>query len=271
MTQERVRIAAVIPARMASARFEGKPLHPFRGLPMVEHVRRRAALCPGFDEVVVATCDAAIAEAVRRHGGDVVMTSADHPTGTDRVAEAVKEIDCTHVMILQGDEPLLLPEWLEGFAAAIRQQPGIGAWNATARLADVAELEEPSVVKCVVSRGGRILLCFRRSPCLSTFAGQRAFVRKIVGVIAFERTRLLWLSALPPSPFEEAEGVEQSRILEHDEPIQSVDWPEGYPSVNVPSDVELVERALSEDPRQREILAEILDQGVPVPMRPEPR
>ncbi|MDP3768387.1 MAG: NTP transferase domain-containing protein, partial [Dehalococcoidia bacterium] len=104
------KIAAIIPARMASSRFPGKPLLDVRGLPMVEHVRRRAELCGRFSDVVVATCDWEIAAAVERFGGRCVMTSASHPGATDRVAEAAAALDCTHVVNVQGDELLILPE-----------------------------------------------------------------------------------------------------------------------------------------------------------------
>ena len=105
-----VRVAAIIPARMASSRLPGKPLLDIAGLPMIEHVRRRARRCRRFVEVVVATCDQEIAQAVKRYGGDVIMTSATHPAASDRVAEAMRHLDCTHVVNVQGDEILVLPE-----------------------------------------------------------------------------------------------------------------------------------------------------------------
>ena len=99
-----IKIAAVIPARMASIRFPGKPLIEIQGLPMIEHVRRRALLCGGFSEVLVATCDTEILEAVETFGGRVIMTSKEHIMASDRVAEAALNLDCTHVINVQGDE-----------------------------------------------------------------------------------------------------------------------------------------------------------------------
>src|SRR5574341_1485452 len=101
-----VRIAAIIPVRMGSVRLPGKPLLSLHNLPMVEHVRRRALLCPALQQVVVATCDQEIAKAVESYGGLVIMTSPLHRTGTDRAAEAASHLDSTHVLIVQGDEPL---------------------------------------------------------------------------------------------------------------------------------------------------------------------
>jgi 3-deoxy-manno-octulosonate cytidylyltransferase (CMP-KDO synthetase) len=122
---------------------------------MVEHVRRRALLCRGFTEVVVATCDREIAEVVEQHGGTVVMTSPEHPAATDRVAEAMQRLACTHVVNVQGDEILVLPSDLERFVRAIECEPARSAWNALARIERDAELSDPAIVKCAVSASGR--------------------------------------------------------------------------------------------------------------------
>ncbi len=101
-----MKIIAVIPAHMASVRFPRKILFQFHGLPMIEHVRRRALLSKAFDDVFVATCDEEIASVIRSFGGKIIMTANTHNNGTSRVAEAVKDIECSHVVLLQGDEPL---------------------------------------------------------------------------------------------------------------------------------------------------------------------
>ncbi|MZH03428.1 MAG: NTP transferase domain-containing protein, partial [Nitrospinae bacterium] len=155
-----MKIFAVIPAHLASIRFPRKILFPFHGLPMIEHVRRRALLSKAISEVVVATCDEEIAEAVRNFGGKVIMTANTHKNGTTRVAEAVKDIDCTHVILLQGDEPLLLPRHLDEFAEAIISNPESDAWNATGPIDSEDELDRHSFVKCAVSQSERILYCF---------------------------------------------------------------------------------------------------------------
>lgn len=256
-----VRIAALIPARLYSSRFPGKVMFPFFALPMVEHVRRRVLLCPGLSDVVVATCDPEVAEPVQAFGGSVVMTSSAHPTGTDRVAEALRSVDCTHVLIVQADEVLVLPEQLQQVVDAVRQHPEVRAWNATAPIAGQEDLEDRSVVKGVVSRSGKILLCSRKSPCLGGLAVQRIFMRKILGLIAFERDFLLDLTARLPAPLETSESVEQSRILEYDGELRSIDLSVSYPSVNLRTDVALVEGALAGDSIQRQVLARILQPG----------
>ena len=119
----RVRIAAIIPARMGSSRLPGKPLIDVHGLPMVEHVRRRVLRCRGFSDVVVATCDREIAEVIERYGGRCLMTSPAHPAATDRVAEAMRQLDCTHVVNVQGDEILVLASDLERMVSAMEAEP----------------------------------------------------------------------------------------------------------------------------------------------------
>jgi len=116
-------IIAVIPAHLASVRFPNKVLHNFYGLPMIEHVRRRALLSTVIKEVYVATCDTQIAETIKQFGGKVLLTSNNHKNGTTRVAEAIKDIDCSHVILLQGDEPLLLPRHIDKVALEINKSP----------------------------------------------------------------------------------------------------------------------------------------------------
>jgi len=157
----KTRIAAIIPARMASTRFPNKPLLEIEGLPMIEHVRRRALLCKGFAEVVVATCDEAIAFAVKRFDGKVVMTSDKHCIATERIVEAAQHLDCTHVVNVQGDEILLVPSDLEKMLGDIMSNPKGPVWNAIAPLTTKESLRDSSMVKCVVSQTDHLLFCSR--------------------------------------------------------------------------------------------------------------
>ena len=252
-----VRVAAIIPARLASGRFPGKPLLDIRGLPMVEHVRRRSVLCRKFTDVVVATCDREIASVVERFGGRVVMTSAAHPGATDRVAEAATHLDCTHVVNVQGDEILVLPEHLERMAEAIEAAPNEQAWNALGRIGSLGELSDPSIVKCVVSLAGRVLYCARNFPPMIAGDHLQGPVRKVLGLLGFHRAFLARYPAMPRTPLELQEGIDQSRIIEHDIVLQGVELPVGYPGINEPRDVALVERYLDEDPAQQAVLREI--------------
>lgn len=251
-------IVAVIPAHLASVRFPRKILFPFQGLPMIEHVRRRALLSDAVQDVYVATCDEEIAEKVRGYGGRVIMTAATHTNGTSRVAEAIRAIDCTHVLLLQGDEPLLLPRHLDRMAQAMDANPEGDAWNATGPIESAAELDRHSFVKCAVDRAGNILYCFRRTPCYSPFDVQAAFIRKILGIIAYRKDFLLKLAALQATPIEKAEFIEQMRIIENGCNLKSVPVSPSLPSVNEPHEADIVMAYIRQDDEQRALLEKIL-------------
>lgn len=251
------RVAAIVPARMASSRFPGKPLVAFHGLPMVEHVRRRAVLSGTFSDVVVATCDDEIARVVGSYGGRVIMTSDEHPSATDRVAEAGEHLDCTHVVNLQGDELLVLPEDLARMAGAISAAPGTAAWNAVGRVDSADELSDPSFVKCVLSRSGRILHCTRDLSALPVKPPYEP-VRKILGVLGFERSFLAGYRDLPRGPLELAESIDQCRPIENDVPLHAVEFRGGYIGINYPREAADAERYLVDDPLQREALDALL-------------
>lgn len=251
-------IVAVIPARLASTRFPRKALYPIHGLPMVEHVRRRALLSEAASEVFVATCDEEIADTVRSYGGRVIMTSADHINGTTRVAEAVADINCTHVMLLQGDEPLLLPRHLDVLAGAIKAAPDVPAWNVIGSIDAVEELDRASFVKCSVATSGNIIYCYRRSPCYSSFEAQQTFVKKLLGIMAYQKDFLLRLTKLPPSRIEKSESIEQLRILENGYELQSLLVSPSLPSINEPHELDAVLDCLRSDAEQCKLLEEIL-------------
>ncbi len=244
---------------MASTRLLGKPLRQIRGLPMVEHVRRRALLCRGFSEVIVATCDRQIQEAIEGLGGRVIMTSASHPAATDRVAEAARQLECTHVVNVQGDEILVLPEELERLVRAIEAEPMTPAWNALGPIEHVEELADRTAVKCAVSESGRVLFCSRdvsRVP-RGEDGGFEPF-RRVLGILGYRRDVLQRYGELSRTPLERAEEIDQSRIIEHDITLQGVAFAKGYPGINDLREVELVERYLEEDPAQRAVLERIV-------------
>ena len=253
-----VRISAIIPARMGSTRFPGKPMLRVRGLPMVEHVRRRAVLSGAFSAVVVATCDREIADAVERHGGAALMTSAAHQAATDRVAEAMEMLDCTHVVNVQGDEILVLPDDLARMVEQMAATPDELAWNAVAPIEQGAEMRDPAVVKCVISRSGRILFCSRDFSRLPLPGGEFEPVRRILGILGYGCAFLRRYTTMARTPLELAESIDQSRIIEHDVILHGIEFTRGYPGINEPREVPVVERLLDEDPRQREVLARIL-------------
>ncbi len=257
-----MRIVAIIPARLASSRLPRKPLLSIHGLPMIEHVRRRVIRCRELAEVAVATCDAEIADVVLSYGGKVIMTSPDHPGATDRVAEAMSHCDCSHVINVQGDEVLVLPQDLTEMVRAVAADPANAAWNAVGRVESQEELQDPSIVKLVVSGTNRVLFCTRD---LSHLKLNENFdpVRKSIGVMAYSRPFLERYGALSRTPLEIAQAIDQSRIIEHDLNLIAVDFARAYPSINEPREVGMVEQSLREDARQASMLKEILGAGKP--------
>lgn len=254
-----VRVAAIIPARMASSRLPGKPLLDIHGIPMVEHVRRRAMLCGRFSEVVVASCDDSIAQVIRRYGGRCLMTSPEHPGATDRVAEAARQLNCTHVVNVQGDEVLVLVRDLERLVNAIEAEPEVPAWNAVTRLQRAEELSDRAIVKCAMSQSGRILYCARDfSAIANALPPDFEPIYRIVGVLAYTRAFLDTYVTLPRTPLERAEGIDQSRILEHDVMLRGVWFTKGYPGINEPREIQMVRQYLQDDPAQQAILQEVL-------------
>ena len=252
-----MKIAAIIPARLKSTRFPNKILLPIHGFPMIEHVRRRALMCSTLSEVIVATCDKEIAEVVSASGGKVIMTSDSHVNGTTRIAEAVAQVDCTHVLLLQGDEPLLLPRHVEVLAQAVIAEPEVLTWNLVGALESQDELDRHSCVKCAISAPHQILYCFRRSPNFSDFETQKSFVRKMLGIIAYRKDFLLELTGLPVSPIEKAESIEQMRILENGFGLSYVEVAPALPSINEPGELQEVLDCLSADSEQQELLKSI--------------
>ena len=140
------RIVAVIPARMASSRFPGKPLALLHGLPMIEHVFRRAKLCTQLDDVYVATCDEEIRDVAEAFGAEVIMTSAAHERATDRVAEAVEHFAADIVVMIQGDEPMITPEMIQSALEPFRSEPSTSCVNLVHRITSQREFVDPNTI-----------------------------------------------------------------------------------------------------------------------------
>jgi 3-deoxy-D-manno-octulosonate cytidylyltransferase len=208
-----VRAVAVIPARFASTRFPGKPLALLAGRPLIEHAWRAAVACPGLSRVVVATDDERIAAAVRAFGGEAVMTSPDHASGSDRLAEVARGLPADLYLNLQGDEPLMEGAVVEGVLQVMRG----GAFDIGTAATPLATLEEyldPDTVKVVLGAGGRALY-FSRSPIPHGWETGREPAWRHIGVYAYTPGALARFTGLPPSPLEKAERLEQLRALEN--------------------------------------------------------
>jgi len=251
-------IVAIIPVRFASTRLPGKALADIHGKTLVERVYERARAATTVGRVVVATDDERIATVVRGFGGEVVMTSPDHATGTDRLAEAARSIEAEVIVNVQGDEPMLDPAGIDAAAAALLEEPSLPMATLSVLLGGALEMLAPSVVKVVVdARGGA--LYFSRSPiphvrlgastdlrAAAEAAVARGLARKHVGLYAYRREALLRFASFPPSPLEEAEGLEQLRALHHGMRIRVVPMDgEGGVAVDTPEDLERVRALLA--------------------------
>lgn len=202
-----------IPARYGSQRLPGKALHPLAGKPMVEHVYRRAARAQGLDRVVVLTDDERIARAVEFFGGEVEMTPAECASGTDRIAWAARRWNCAGVINIQGDEPLIDPEGIGRVAEHLRSHPDDPIVTLAAD-ALAGDLDSPSVVKVVLDRAGYALY-FSRAPIPFPRLPGGAQPLRHLGIYGYQRAALLELAALPQTPLEKSESLEQLRALEN--------------------------------------------------------
>ena len=239
-------ILGVLPARWGSTRFPGKPLHLIAGKPLIQHVWERCQLCVKLDSILVATDDARIMQAVHAFGGHAVMTSPQHLTGTDRIAEAVLTVpQATHIVNIQGDEPLIDPALVDQLATIISNDPTLDMATAANPLdpADLA-VNDPNVVKVVTALDGRALY-FSRSPLpffRHSVAGLPVLRHK--GIYAYSREFLERFVAWPPSPLELAESLEQLRALENGASIKVVLTGDTSPGVDTPEQARAVERLL---------------------------
>lgn len=241
------RFTVVIPARYASTRFPGKPLADIGGTPMVVRVCERAAQS-GAAAVHVATDDERIAAAVRAHGHAVIMTRADHATGTDRIAEAARHLglaDDEVVVNVQGDEPLIPPALIAQVADALAQRPAASVSTACHPIHDAASMENPNVVKVVLDRQGYALYFSRsRIPCPRN--GQATLCYRHAGIYGYRAGFLAAYAGLQESPLERAESLEQLRVLWHGYRIAvAVSEQDVPPGVDTPQDLEAVLRIVS--------------------------
>lgn len=244
-------IIIVIPARYHSTRLPGKVLSDIGGQSMIERVYRRASLARA-SEVIVATDDDRIRAVVEGFGGKVIMTSERHPTGTDRLAEAVKFIDADVVINVQADEPLIEPSMIDEAGRALLTGPGAAIGTLRKAIEDNADLANPNVVKVVVDLNGRALY-FSRAPVPWSSHGAKPQVAdgrhgpawRHVGIYAYRRDALLTLAGLPPTPLEQTESLEQLRALEHGFGIHTLETSYDTIGVDTAEDLERVRRRVA--------------------------
>jgi 3-deoxy-manno-octulosonate cytidylyltransferase (CMP-KDO synthetase) len=241
-TEVAVRTAIIIPARYASSRLPGKPLLRATGKYLVQHVYEQACQARA-DQVLVATDDERIAAAVQSFGGEAVLTRADHPSGTDRVAEVASRLDVDVVVNLQGDEPLIPPALLDLLPELLRRDSKADVATLAVPIASKEQWHDPACVKVVRDGLGRALY-FSRSPIpfvrddQPTFGGADSPFLQHLGLYAYRRDFLLDLARQPPSPLEALEKLEQLRVLSLGRLIQVGVVPHACRGVDTPADYE---------------------------------
>lgn len=241
------RTLVAIPARWGSTRFPGKPLHHIAGKPLVQHVWERCQLCKSIDEVVIATDDERIVQAAADFGAKAVMTSPEHPSGTDRIAEAASKCGDFDVIInVQGDEPLISPALIDQLAAQLRAEPAIRMITAAAIIHEDAQVQDANIVKVVTDVSGDALY-FSRSPLPFVRNRQPNTVHKRhLGIYGFRKDFLLEFVKWPPSMLELTESLEQLRAMENGVRLRVVMTDDLSPGVDTLEQAQALERALTQ-------------------------
>lgn len=243
-----MKIVGIIPARYGSTRFPGKPLVLIAGKPLILRVVEQCQKARSLSDVIVATDDDRIASAAKKFC-HVEMTAANHPSGSDRIAEVASKIPCDAVVNIQGDEPMIEPAVIDSVANALKE---CEMSTAATRIAHLAELDNPNVVKVVVNKAGHALYFSRRTiPYLREAASRStseqlaafAFLKHL-GIYGYRRETLLRLVKFPVSPLENAEKLEQLRALENEIEIAVVKVDYDSTGVDAPEDVARVEKLL---------------------------
>ena len=251
-------ITIIIPAHLASLRLGRKILIDINGLPMIEHVRRRALLSKSIKDVYVATGDNEIKSLIESYGGKVITTKKNHRNGTYRVAEAISKINCTHVILIQGDEPLLIPDYIDIFVHQMMKFKTEKMWNGITRFEKMNNVDEHSLVKCFIDVNNHIISCFRKTPVFSEFSKFKNILFKIQGLIAYEANFLRELVNLNETTFSKLESIEQMKSIEYGHKIKAIELPKNFPSVNTHDELKRVKKILNNNLVQKKIFNKLI-------------
>ncbi len=250
-------IVAIIPARMASTRYPGKPLEYICGIPMIGHVFQRAKMCQDISSVYVATCDSEISDYITSIGGDVVMTSNKHTRCTDRTAEALLKIEkntgkkADIVCMIQGDEPMLTMQMISDSVKVFFSDSSVNVVNLMSRIKSLKEFEDPNEVKVVIDSKSNAIY-FSREPIPSRKKGTANVpMLKQVCIIPFKRDYLLHFNSLNETPLEKIESVDMMRVIENGGNVRMVMTDQVTYSVDTPQDMMKVESYMKDDPLLR--------------------
>ena len=245
-------ILALIPARMGSSRFPGKPMAPILGKPMIGHVFERVAQSPLLTMTAVATCDQEIFDYIESIGGTAVMTANTYERASDRCAEALLKLESKNdtrydiVVMVQGDEPMTHPEMIAEAVQPMLNNPGIQVVNLLGRINDVAEFEDRNCIKVVCDLNHNAMY-FSREPIPTRCKVDKVPMGKQVCIIPFRRDYLLEYTRLAPTPLEISESVDMMRVLEYGTKVLMVPTRYASYAVDTPSDLIRVEKLMESE------------------------
>jgi 3-deoxy-manno-octulosonate cytidylyltransferase (CMP-KDO synthetase) len=254
-----MKILALIPARMGSSRYPGKPMVSLLGIPMIEHVYRRVTLSSMLTTTAVATCDKEIAAHVRAIGGRVVMTSDHHDRASDRCAEALEKIEKIDnfqydiIVMIQGDEPMVYPEMIDDAVAPMKSDPSILVTNLLGKISSDSEFEDRNCIKVVCDCNGDALY-FSREPIPTRSKENNIPMGKQICIIPFQRQFLLEYTRMHPTPLEIAESIDMLRVLENGMKVRMVPTIHNTQAVDTEEDRYRVEKMLSNDHLHNKLL-----------------
>ncbi len=247
-----MKAVGIIPARLGSSRFPGKPLKKINGIPMIAHCYFRSLLCNKLDFVYVATCDKKISDYVKSIGGNVVMTSKSHERASDRVAEAMLKIEKIEkikfdiIVMIQGDEPMIVPSMISKSLNPFKNKK-INVVNLMSEIDNIKQMNDPNEIKVVIDKRNNALY-FSRSPIPNNIFGMKNNVAmKQVCIIPFRRNYLLKFNRMNETHLEKLESIDMLRILENRGDVKMVKVNTKSYSVDTPSDLKFVAKRMKMD------------------------
>ena len=240
---------AVIPARMGSSRFPGKPIAKILGRPMIEHIYKRVAMSKSLDATYIATCDEEIRQIAEGFGAKVIMTSDTHERASDRVAEAVVYLDADLIVMVQGDEPMTHPDMIDTAVAPFKDDPKLGCVNLVRKIDHEADYLDANTIKVVMNQHNDALYMSRRPiPTIAKTGFANTAAYKQVCIIPFRRSTLYQYTHLTPTPLEQLESIDMLRLLEHGMQVKMVPTEFNTQAVDTLEDLARVEKLMAADP-----------------------
>ena len=244
----------MIPARLDSERLPGKVLKDFLGMPMIEHVWRRAQLTNPLLETVIATDSSEIKKTAEKFGANCILTSKDHKNGLSRVGEIVNVLKWDHYLVLQADEILIEPESLNLLARTALSNSKYQFFNLITKLEKLEEIGDVNIVKCITREDNSIITMARKSNSTAPELQQMEYTNKICGVYSCSKNLLNELVNTPGQRIERSESIEQMRVIEIGQDILGVSINKNFPSVNTTNEAVLVLNLLQTNNTQISIL-----------------